>query len=142
MQVSACNPPGRANAPNGVARIDRITYLHQLLAKMKIGAQQPATVIEIDDISSKKERLHKRHDATGRGDHRVPLQSLQIQAHVAARKLSVEDAAISKATGHATRPRHHDVLSPEAGRPMCVSCHPRRHCAIASKPDLVSGVRC
>jgi hypothetical protein len=78
---------------------DGIANRHQWLAEVEVSGDYPTAVIDVNDVSSQKEIVDERHNATVRRAHRLTDSAPEIDAEVATGHATVEQAPGSEFAG-------------------------------------------
>jgi hypothetical protein len=93
MEVRASHSSRRSNEPDSLSPNHGIADGHQWLAQVKIRGDDPATVIDVDDVSCQKEVVDERDDAAIRGTYWLTDCAAKVDPEVPAGQAAVEDAS-------------------------------------------------
>src|SRR2546425_1775702 len=119
MQVRAGHAAGRADAPNDLAALDRITHHDERAAQVKIDGHQTLTVMHVHRDAAVEEIPDERHDAAVRGPHRRPFAAREIEPRMPAAPHAVHLASGAEGARDASGPWTNEGRFPQLGYVVC-----------------------
>ena len=99
--MRAGHPARRADEPDLLSALDRITDSDVRLREVEIPGHDAAAVIHVHHVPREKEVLDESNHAAIRGAHGITRLPREIHSPVTARQTSVEDASRPKAASDA-----------------------------------------
>src|SRR5436309_856120 len=121
MQVRAGHAAGRADAPNDLAALDRITHHDERAAQVKIDGHQTLTVMHVDRYAAVEEIPDERHDAAVRGPYRRPFAAREIEPRMPAAPHAVHLTSGAEGARDARPTWTNERRLPQLGHVVCTS---------------------
>src|SRR5690348_6047307 len=101
MQMRSGHPPRRADDADLLPSQHRVADCHRRLRQMEVSGDHPIAVVDVDDVSGKKEVVDQCHDTAIRRSHRIPGLPGEVDAAVTTGQSAIEESARPKSTRYA-----------------------------------------
>ena len=141
MEVGSRHSAGRSDQADNLSAGYSVPRRHEWLAEVEIRGDQPAAVIDVDDVAGEKEVVHQRDDAAIGSAHGLANGSAEINTKVAAGHLSVEQTSRSKFTRDCRSPRAKKRCGPHQRRVVRALPDFAGACVFAADPRCGDGIK-